>query len=277
MNITQRDVMLLFTMALAVVSMSMVFPSLGLGGEEVAENEIPELTVNSSRFDFADTFPAAPGSPRTEDLTWDDSRDDQYNQIWLDGDTSGGTEIALLPPETSSSSGPQTIVNKWDAGSVTYTETQNYTAAGDTGYFYNESIGYELQFEALTVDDTNGIYEVRMTVRQEIGSSGWLSNVPVLGTAVDVGAATAATLGWFVEIAIWAITYLFTLIANGAGLAADIGIYLVTLLMWLITTYASIVGSAGSWVAVFVALPGILLSAVLAKFVIIGAGLLPTT
>lgn len=270
--------MLLFTMALAIVSMSFVFPAMGITtSDQVAENEIPDLDVNSSRFDFSGEFPIAPGSPRTEDLVWDNSSTNQLNQIWLEGDTSGGVEVALLPPETSSGPGPQTIVNNWDTGSVTYSETQNYTAAGDTGYFYNETMGYELQFEALTVSDANGIYEVRMTVRQELGSSGWLSNVPVLGTAVDVGAATAATLGWFVEIAIWAVTYLFTLIANGVGLAADVGIYLVTLLTWLATTYTSIISATGSWAGVFVALPGILLSAVLAKMVIIGAQLLPTT
>lgn len=269
--------MLLLTMGLAVVSMSFVFPGLGLANDSVAQNEIPQLSVNSSRFDFAGEFPAAPGSPRTEDLTWNNSSTDQLNQIWLEGDTTGGVEVVLLPPATSSGPGPQTRVNVWDTGSVTYFETQNYTQAGNTGYFYNDTVGYELQFDALTVSDADGLYKVRMTVRQEVGSSGWLSNVPVLGTAIDAGAATAATLGWFVEIAIWALTYVFTLGANAAGLAADVGIYLVTLMTWLATTYTSIIASADSWVAVFVALPGILLSAVLAKFVIIGAQLLPTT
>lgn len=267
--------MMLFTMGLAIVSMSFVFPALGLADDSVASNEIPELDIASDRFDFAGDFPAAPGSPRTEELTWDDSRSEQFNQIWLDGDTTGGTEVILLPP--ASGDPLQTKVSVWDTGNVDYYERQNYTETGAERYFVNETVGYRLAFEAVEIDTESGIYEVQMTVRGEKDSGGWLSNVPVIGTVVDAGAATAATLGWLVEIAIWTVTYMFGLIATAVGLATDVVFYLMTLMAWLATTYTSIVAAAGSWTSVFVALPGILLSAILAKFIAIGVGLLPTT
>jgi len=280
MNISQRDVMLLLTMGLAVVSMSFVFPALGLADESVSENEIPEFNVEPDRFEFAGEAPPAPGSPRTDELTWDDSRDDQFNQVWLEGDTTGGVEVALLPPDgdNATESDPlQITINEWDSGSVSYTERLNFTSEGQERVLINESLGYEMTFESLTVDGDAGVYEVRYDIRSQVVDSGWLSNVPVLGSAVEAGQATAATLGWFIEIAIWAIQWIFQLIGNAVAVGADVGVYLVTLITWLATTYASIVASANSWVAVFVALPGILLSAVLAKLVIIAVGLLPTT
>lgn len=279
MDITQRDVMLLFTMGLAVVSMSFVFPALGLADDSVSQNEIPEFSVNESRFDFAGEAPPAPGSPRTDELSYDESRSEQFNQVWLNGDTSGGVEVALLPPtgNTSTSDPLQIIINEWSSGSVTYSERLNFTAEEQSEIFVNESLGYEMEFTALSINDSAGYYEVRYDIRAQVVNSGWLSNVPVLGSAVEAGQATAATLGWFIEIAIWAVSWVFQLIGNAAAIAADVAIYLVGLMAWLTTTYTAIVASASSWVAVFVALPGILLSAVLAKLVIIGVGLLPTT
>lgn len=279
MDITQRDVMLLLTMGVAVVSMSLVFPSLGLADETVSENDIPEFSINESRFQFAGEAPPAPGSPRTDELSYDESRDEQFNQVWLRGDTSGGVEVALLPPtgDTTSSDPLQIVINEWSSGSVTYSERLNFTSEGQQEVFVNESIGYEMTFTALNVSDSAGYYEVRYNIRAQVVDSGWLSGVPVLGTAVEAGQATVAVLGWLIEILIWSIQWLFQLIGNAAAIAADVGIYLVRLITWLATTYAAIVASAGSWVSVFVALPGILLSAVLAKLVIIGVGLLPTT
>lgn len=276
MDISQRDVMLLFTMGLAVVSMSFVFPALGLSGSNVAESDIPELDVNQSQFDFSGDFPTAPGSPRSEELTYDTSASDNFNQIWLEGDTSGGVEVVLLPP--SGGDPAHTRINDWDSGSVAGFTEFDFSSNGSTAIYDNDTTGYQIEFEALRIDDTAGYYEVRMTVRSDLqGSGGWLSNVPVLGSAIDVGVATAATLGWFVEIAIWAVVALFDVLLNAGTVAINVIIYFVTLMTWLTTTYTSIVAAAGSWVSVFVALPGIMLGAVLAKLVIIGLGMLPRT
>jgi len=277
-DITQRDVMLLFTMALAIVSMSFVFPSLGLADESVDANDIPEFSINESRFQFGGSFPTAPGSPSTGELSWINGSNDQLNQVWLRGDTSGGVEMALLPP--SSSTDPvQVIINEWSSGSVTYSERFNFTQSdvGNETVFVNESLGYRLTLEPMTIDRDAGDYVIRYEIIAQQVDAGWLEGVPVLGTAVKGAQATAATLAWFVDIAVWAITYLFEIIANTAGVAADVTVYLVGLMAWLSTTYTSIVAAAGSWAAVFLALPGIIFSAVLAKLIIIGIGLLPTT
>lgn len=276
MNITQRDVQVIVVMSLAVISMSFIFPALGIGGEEVQDNDIPSLEMNSSRFDISGDIPAAPGSPNTGELVWKDSRDDQLNQVWLRGDTSGGVEMALLPP-INGTRPLQVTISEWDSGNVVYNERINFTDTGQEEIFVNESLGYEMTFESLEVNDTAGDYTIRYEVVAQVVDSGWLSGVPVLGGAVEATQATAATLGWFIELAMWAITYVFDLIANAVGLTADVGIYLVSLINWLITSYTGIIASTAGWVSVFVALPGILLGTVLAKVVAVGIALLPTT
>ena len=279
MDITQRDVMLLFTMGLAVVAMSFIFPSLGIGGEQVQENEIPELDVNASQFDFTGERPPPPGAPNTGDLEWRADRDEQLNQVWLRGDTSGGVEMALLPP--SSESDPvQVVINEWNSsGAVADTDTFNFTESdvGNTSVFVDEELGYRITLEPLTIDRDAGDYTIRYEVLAQTTDAGWLSGVPVVGAAVEGAQATAATLGWFVELSVWALTYVFELLANAVAIGSTVAIYFVSLITWLLTTYTSIVASAPGWVSVFVALPGILLGAVLGKIVIIAAGLLPTT
>jgi hypothetical protein len=278
MDITQRDVMLLFTMGLAVVAMSFIFPSLGIGGDQVTENEIPELDVNASQFDFTGERPPPPGAPNTGDLEWRDDRDEQLNQVWLRGDTSGGVEMALLPPSGPNDS-VQVTINEWSSGSVVYDERLNFSQSdvGNTSVYYNQSLGYRMTFEPLLIDRDAGDYTIRYEVLAQVTDAGWLSGVPVIGAAVEGAQATAATLGWFVELAVWALTYVFELLANAVVLASTVAVYFVSLITWLLTTYTSIVASAPGWVSVFVALPGILLGAVLGKIVIIAAGLLPTT
>lgn len=274
-DITQQDVMLLLTMGLAVVSMSFVFPALGLADESVDANEIPEFTVDTARFDFAGDFPEAPGNPASGDLSYIEGRDEQLNQVWLRGDISSGEEMALIPPAGGNPT--QIVITEWDSQSIQNTHRLNFTQEGQTSIFVNETVGYRIQFEALTLDDDAGEWEVRYEVLAQDTDSGWLSNVPILGGAVQLASGTAAVLGWFAEIIVWAFAFLFDLIANAVGLGGDVATYLITLIAWLTTTYTGIVASADAWVAVFVALPGILLSAVLAKFVIVGASLLPTT
>lgn len=278
-DITQRDVMLLFTMALAIVSMSFVFPSLGLADESVDANDIPEFAIDTSRFDFTSEFPDAPGSPSTGELAWVEEREDQLNQVWLRGDTSGGVEMVLLAP-TAEDDPVEVLINEWNSSSAvedTDTFTFNESDLDEEQVFVDEELGFRLRLEPLTIDRDAGEYVVRYEVIAQQVDAGWLEGVPVIGGVVEGTQATAATLVWFAEVAVWAVTYLFELIANAAGIAADVTTYLVGLLTWMSTTYAAVVASAGSWVAVFVALPGIIFSTVLGKLIIIGIGLLPTT
>lgn len=160
---------------------------------------------------------------------------------------------------------------------MVYYERLNFTDTGQSHIFVNESMGYRMTFESLKVNDTAGNYTVRYEVVSEQVDSGWLSGVPVLGATVEATQATAATLMWFIEISVWALVYVFDLVANAVGLATDVGVYVVGVVNWLITTYTGIISSVGGWPGVFIALPGLLLGAVLAKMVAVGITLLPTT
>jgi hypothetical protein len=46
---------------------------------------------------------------------------------------------------------------------------------------------------------------------------------------------------------------------------------------WMFSTYLGVVSGAPGWARVIVAMPSVLLAAVLAKFVAVGVSLLPTT
>lgn len=275
MNITKFDITIIACMSLSVVAMSFVFPALGLADTQTSENEIPELQMNSSQFDFAGDFPAAPGSPSEVDLKYTESQSLNPNQVWLEGDTSGGVEVVLLPPGAGDPT--QILINDWNAGNASEVVRINFTAAGETEYYTNESLGYELRFESLTIDETAGEYVVRMTIQSQVVDSGWLSNVPVLGSAVEAGQATAAVVGWFVEILVWAFVFVFELIANALGAVSSVMIYLISLLTWLSTTYAAVVTAAPSWTKLFVSIPAILLTYSLSKVIIIGVKMLPYT
>lgn len=277
MPITQRDVMLLLTMALAIVSMSFVFPALGLGGDQVQSNEIPEFDIDEDRFDLAGDFPEVPGSPSSGDLVWEDGRDDQLNRDYIRGDTSGGLEI-FVDPDAPTGYNASVTLNEWDSGNVIYTVDFLFSEVGDEHVYVNQSMGIEMTMEATEISDDRDV--VRYTVESRTdgsGGGGWLENVPLIGGAVEVASATGAVLGWFVEVFVWAALFLFDLIANTVAIGGEVAVYLVSLLAWMSTTYTGIVSAAQGWASVFVALPGVIFGTVLAKFVIIAVGLLPTT
>lgn len=277
MAITQRDVMLLFTMGLAVVSMSLVFPAMGLSDESVSSSDIPELSIDDSTFDLTGEVPEAPGGPGGGNLSWIDGREDQLNQAWPRGSTSGGIEIGLLTPNVDQPA--HIFIAEWDSGQLVGEDQHNFSSEGETWIMINESMGIEAQFEVTLYNESAGNYAVEYDVLslQQSGGGGWFSNLPVIGGAIDGVQSVATVLGWFVEMFAWASLYIIELIANAIAVAGTVGFYFVELITWLATTYSSIVAGANSWVSIFVALPGILLSVVLGKFVIIGIQLLPTT
>lgn len=269
MGITQRDVMMLFTMGLAVVSMSFVFPALGLGGENIQENEIPELSISENRFDFAGTAPSPPDGASRGQLSWYDNRSDQLNQVYPDGDTQNGIEVGLLPPNSNR---PLQISNaRWESGSLAGQEKINLSS-GETAIYSNETLGLEATFEVTHYNDTDPrefVVQYKIRSVEDVGGSGWTFGIG-LGD-------TAAGVGWLADIIIWFALFMVDVMLNAIVVAGEVGFYFVNLLTWLTTTYTSIVAAANSWASVFVALPGILLSVVLGKFVIVGISLLPTT
>lgn len=277
MNISQRDVMLLLTMSLAVVSISFVFPALGLGGESVQENELPQFDIETDRFDVAGDFPASPGTPSSGTLIYDSEESVNQNQVWLTGGTDGGGyELVLLPNGTEA----DIRINEWNGSAF---EGYNQTIVGP-----NDSTGtVERDAWGITVETTErfdgdedtsaGYYEVEYEIIDEPGDGGSLGErIPIVGSIISGTNALAGMVGWIGSIIYWAVQVFFEGILNITGIGYDISSYFIGLFSWLSSTYFGIVSSAGaSWVSVFVALPGILLSVMLGKFAIIGVRLIP--
>lgn len=278
MNISQRDVMLLLTMALAVVSISFVFPALGLGGENVAENELPQFEIESDRFDVAGDFPTSPGTPSSGTLIYDAEADLNENQVWLTGGTDGGGfELVLLPNGDEA----EVRINEWNSsGAVVGYDSVNVSAENQTGSVERGPWGITVetteQFDG-DADPGVGYYSVEYDVVDEPGDGGSIGErIPIVGSIIGGTNALIGMVGWIGSIIYWAVQVLFEGILNVTGIGYDISSYFIGLFSWLSSTYFGIVSSAGaSWVSVFVALPGILLSVMLGKFAIIAVRLIP--
>lgn len=278
MNFGKFDVMILVTMALAIISMSFVFPALGLTNTDNAnENDIPELDIQSDRFDIVGDLPERPRSTDSGVLVYRSyGFDNRDIDLYVDGGNlivgtsafaegnGNTTPIRVFLNEFSSSSGLQidsanTSLNETgDMAELTVENETEYTVRYELIELRNE--GTE-EFEA----------QVRFQVIESPGSDGFL------GTIFGAADTLASTIAWIGTVFYWFSVSLFEVAGNALGAIYDVTSYFFSLIAWLTTTYTSIIGAAGGFASVFVSIPGILLAAILGKIVIIGVGLLPTT
>jgi len=268
MNFGKFDVMILLTMSLAVISMSFVFPAVGLAGDTQAnESDIPEMDISADRFDLAGDFPSAPRTPTEGTLQFDptESAELSDNRVWLEGDTDNGFEMFL----SESGGDGQVTINQWEDGSVVDDVSDTFSSDTDVfGLVIPNEYGVRITAESAEPDD----YQVRYEVTQQPED-----NEGFIGSLIGTGSDIVSVVGWFVSVFFWFSQWIVSLALNAIGLIFDSLAYLTNLIAWLVTTYTDIIGSANSWAGVFVAIPGILLGAILAKMAFIGVQLLPTT
>lgn len=274
MNFGKTDFILLLTMTLAVVSMSFMFPALGITDSSDTANasDIPSFNITSDRFNLAGGFPQAPGTP-TQGTLWfvaGEPSATSENRVWVDGDTSDGVEVFLSEDISSNNTGEVTV-NTWDSGSVTSSSNETFSSTNDT-FTLVSSEGFGFRFDVEEIDTNESYYETSYQITQRPrDTGGFISGL--LGTAGD----TAKTLVWFGTIFFWASTFIVELGLNALGIIFDVVTFFITLLAWLTSTYTSVVSSASGFASVFVAIPGMILSIVLAKIVFLTINLLPTT
>lgn len=274
MNFTKTDMVILVTMALAVIIMSFMFPALGITNDDPAnESNIPDYTINNERFQFTGDMPNAPGTP-TQGTLWfypEDPAATSENRIWIEGDTSNGVEMFLSEELGTNDTGEVTI-NTWESGNVTSSTTKNFTSVNDT-FTLVSAEGFGLRFDVQEVTTTSPrYYEVDYSITQRPrDTGGFISSL--LGTADD----TAKTLVWVGTLFFWFSMFLVETGLNAIALLGESLFYLFSLIAWLVTSYTDIITAASGFASVFVAVPGILLTIVLSKLVFIGVSLLPTT
>lgn len=282
MNFSKFDMVILIVMSIAIVVMSFVFPALGLADAETSESDIPSFDMQADRFDFAGDFPDRPGTPSSGTLDFNTTEPAQFsdNQRWLNGDTSNGTELVMIQPQPATS--PETArvtLRGWDGGAEVNQDNATFNATGEQAVLTANNYEVALEMvthESLGNDEYN--FEVDYQIRdQPTTGGGWLGRVPVVGTIFESADSLAGVLSWLGSVIWWLFTSFWELVLNALGLVFDIVSFLVGTVSWLVVTYGTILSAAESWVAVFIAIPGLLLSLIWVKLAMIFVSLLPTT
>lgn len=279
MNFGKFDVMMLLTMTLAIISMSFVFPALGMTDETAANSsEIPELDIQGDRFDVVGDLPQRPRSTDSGTIVYRaDGFDNRQVDLYVDGgnlivgtsafaeNNGNTTPINVFLNEFPSGSGGEAI----DSANTTLNETgemAELTVENETEY----TVRYEL-IELRNEGTEDFEAQVQFDVIESPGGDGFL------GTIFGAADTLASTLAWIGTVFYWFSISLFEIAGNALGGIFDVTNYFISLVLWLTSTYTGIVSSANGFAQVFVSIPGILLSSILGKIVIIGVSLLPTT
>lgn len=271
MNFSDRDIAIVVSMSVAIILMSFVMPAVGLTGDTASEP--PTFNMTSDRFDFAGDFPDNPGAISKGSLEYNDSKVVQSldNQVWLEGDSSGGAE--LLATNTGSSGQIEFIV--WENGGIANSSTLLFNA---TGYETIQEAGYTIEFEITEFNGTYPAYEVDYEVTQRPTSDGgFISSIPLVGGIFDAGAQLAGIVGWIGSIIWWFATTLFTVTLNLMGILYDGFAFFAGLMVYLGSTYSALITGASSWASIILAIPGLLLGLEFAKLSFVAISLLPTT
>lgn len=277
MNITKFDITIVVVMSLSIVSMSFVFPALGLSDINTKENDIPELNVSENAFDFASQFPDRPRSVDGGIITYRaDGLDDRDIDLLVEGQNlvvstsafaegnGNTTPIRVFLTEFGPNGGTQidqanlTLNNTGEVGELTVDNQTEYTVRYTLIETRNSGTD---QFEA----------QVQFEVTDSPGTDGFL------GTIFGAADTLASTLAWIGTVFYWISVTIVQTTLNVLSAILSVITYIFSLFGWLSGTYASVITSAPSWVGIFVSIPGILLTFTLSKMVIIGIKSLPTT
>lgn len=284
MDFGKFDIVLLTTMSLAIVIMSFAFPALGMTDQtdEVADNDIPEFNISSSEWDISGEFPESPGTPSRGTLVHDEELGNSItgkNVNWLDRPKEDGLSVEVQ----NVSSDFQVVVTNWTTESgtseVDYTDKYAITSEGDTVLHDNGT--WTIEFEADSIEnyrESNMTAEVSYEVLESgSGSGGGLSAIPVIGGIFDVVDAVASMLAWIGSVIWWGVAFIFEVSITIVLILVSVMVFSVDIMVWLMTTYFNIVSGAGTFAAVFLMIPGVLLFAEFAKLGMLGIKLLPTT
>lgn len=283
MNFTKFDMVLLFTMTLAVILMSFTFPSLGLTdeGDEVNETDIPELNLSASNWDLVGDFPNQPGTPTSGRLERDDSKKViGQHQTWISNvtDQDNGTSIEIASFDT----GNHTInVGDFEDGNAS---VDIYNMTGEEGQeIRHENNSWSIIFTVERYDNP-GLSNASSVVMWQVVESpdadegGGLSGIPVIGGLWETGEQLFLALAYLGDIIMWFFGTLIEIALTVVETLFTAMVYAVNMLSWLSATYASIISAAPTgFASAILAAPGALLTLEFLKVAWIGIKLLPST
>ena len=277
MNFDKNDMIILVVMLIAVVSLGMTLPALGLTDADPDEDDLPEFNVTSDRFDFAGDFPTRPGGPGQHNHEAFGGGNSNLNtpEIEIDGGD-GFINTYVIP------SGNDFVVQ----GEVGHTPEQfseliQLEQEGDRKRVTEESLEIDVEFELVWFDDDQDVDDIEavtlVTVHEQPESTGWISNVPIVGTIVDGGSEVAASALWIGQVILWFFLFLFEMALNLLAMLAESTFFVIELFHFLLSTYADVIAGANTWSGIFVSIPMVIMMLVFVKLVFVAISLLPTT
>lgn len=279
MNFNRFDIILLFTMSLAVVLMSFTFPALGLTaeGDEVNESDIPELNINKSDWDISADFPERPTTPTEGTLKRNDSKKViGEHQAWISNvtDQDNGTSIEIA----SFGTGNHTInVGDFEDGNATV-DIYNITNEGQEIRHNNNSwaiIFNVVQYDEPETANASSVVEWEIVESPNSDEGGGITSIPVIGGLWSAGESVFYGLAYIGDWIRYGVATFFNFGSAAASTLYEVMQYTVGMIAWLTGTYTSVVSGASSgWATAILSIPGVLLTVEFAKISWIGVSIL---
>lgn len=280
MEFNFSDVVIIVAMSTTIILMAFTFSALGLADNGIDENDIPRYNTASDRFNMVGDFPNNPGGPSRFFLDYDEElAGDSDNSVWLDGSTDNGTQLTMYNNSNSNNQTLKVGLYKWESGSNTGEVNTTLSDVGDKSVL--KDFGYDLLVEYDRKENPNSsktISQISVNVREQPETNaGFLDRIPLVGGVFDGTEAIAAIVGWLGSIIYWFFGTTFEVVLNGAYMLYSIAAYLISFVGWMVTTYVNVTTSASGWAAIFITLPGLILSLEFTKVIMVLISLLPTT
>lgn len=279
MNFNRFDIILLFTMSLAVVLMSFTFPALGLTDEsdKVNETDIPELNISEDAWDISADFPERPTTPTSGTLERNDSKKIVgEHQSWISNvtDQDNGTSIEIA----SFGTGNHTVnVGDFEDGNASV-DIYNITHAGQEIRHANNS--WSIIFNVQSYDNpgtanASSVVEWEIVESPDSDEGGGITSIPVIGGLWNAGVEVFYGLAYIGDWIRYGVSTLFNFGSAAAGTLYEVMKYAIGMISWLSGTYASIISAAPSgFASAILAVPGALLTFEFAKISWIGVSIL---
>ncbi|AAQ13744.1 hypothetical protein [His 1 virus] len=281
MNFTKTDFVISMGMTIAVIFMSFTFPALGMTGDSVQENEIPEFNITKGSADFAREQPEYPARPSEGTLTYKNN-----SANWADGRQTylqkGDTEYLVSFFDNSDNQNPP----EWKLNLIKFNSSGSYSEStiiteGESKTLTSADGSYEIGFNNLEIEDSavgNETASVDWKVLEQPSDSTWIGRLPVVGGLISGANQLASVVGWIGAIIWHFVVQILVTIGNTLLIFYNIFVYFLEFMYWITTAYSGVVaGAPTAWASVIVAIPGILLGFEFVKLVALAISLLPLT
>lgn len=290
MEFEVRDMAVISMSVLFIVTMSYVYPAIGLvdNSVKINDSEVPVYNKTNKEANLVDDFPEDPGSPSTGEVTYSETDPstasvDGISLIWLEKPKSDGFSIELV----NSSGTLELRVDQWSNNNVVGRDTFTINADDNgTEYLYkNSSNDWTIRF---TVQEVKNYSSENMTAEVDYVIEGspddaesGLGTLPLIGGLFDAGEAVAGVVGYIGSVIYWFIATTIEIVVYIALSIFEFGTYMVGLLIEMFSTYTAVISAAtnqgGPWVGAFMTIPLVLFGLESAKILMIIVSLLPTT